>query len=298
MIGEFAALGAALCWTVSAVLYKRALTKVSPVAANTVRCAGTSLVLILALALTGKIGVIAALSAYSLFLACASGIIGLGLGDTLYMLSLKAIGVSRAVPITCTYPLFSLVWAFLFAGETITPEVVLGAAAIVFGIWLISISKMDETLEKSEGKLHLKGVVFAVSTAIAWSISISMINLAVKESIGFEQAYAVNTVRIMAISILLVFSSLASMGKLGSLRVGWENAVMLLAGGLVAIGLGWFFLTFSFTLIPESQAVPISSTTPLFSTLASLAFLHEKVTAKIALGSIMVVAGIFMVFAS
>jgi DME family drug/metabolite transporter len=82
-------------------------------------------------------------------LASVSGVIGLGLGDTLYMNSLEILGVARAVPITCTYPLFSLVWAFLFAGETITPEVVLGAAAIVFGIWLISISKMDETLEKS-----------------------------------------------------------------------------------------------------------------------------------------------------
>jgi DME family drug/metabolite transporter len=245
----------------------------------------------------GKIGVIAALSARVLFLACASGIIGLGLGDTLYMLSLKTIGVSRAVPITCTYPLFSLVWAFLFAGETITPKVVFGAVAIIFGIWIISTSKMGETLEKSDEKLRLKGVVFAVLTAIAWSISISMINLAVKESQSLEQAYAVNTVRIMAVSVLL-FSSLASMGKLGSLKVGLENAVMLLAGGLVAIGLGWFLLAFSFTLIPESQAAPISSTTPLFSTLASLAFLHEKVTAKIALGSIVVVAGIFMVFAS
>ncbi|MGQ9538308.1 MAG: hypothetical protein ACUVTE_01795 [Candidatus Bathycorpusculaceae bacterium] len=33
---------------------------------------------------------------------------------------------------------------------------------------------------------------------------------------------------------------------------------MLLAGGLIAVGLEWFLLTFSFTKIPEAQAVPIS----------------------------------------
>jgi drug/metabolite transporter (DMT)-like permease len=71
---------------------------------------------------------------------------------------------------------------------------------------------------------------------------------------------------------------------------------MLLTGGLIAIGLGWFFLTLSFIYIPESQAVPISSTTPLFSAFFGVIFLRERVTARIVLGSAMVVAGIFLVF--
>jgi len=72
--------------------------------------------------------------------------------------------------------------------------------------------------------------------------------------------------------------------------------MLLLSGGVIAIGLGWLLLTFSFLYTPESQAVPISSTTPLFSTLAGVAFLRERVTAKIGLGSLMVVAGIFIIF--
>jgi len=67
---------------------------------------------------------------------------------------------------------------------------------------------------------------------------------------------------------------------------------------LIAIGLGWFFLTLSFLLISESQAVPISSTTPLFSTMASVVLLREKVTEKTVLGSVLIVAGIFIVFAT
>jgi len=42
MIGELAALGAAICWAVAPILYKRALFKMKPVSANIVRCASNA----------------------------------------------------------------------------------------------------------------------------------------------------------------------------------------------------------------------------------------------------------------
>ncbi|MEM3769844.1 MAG: DMT family transporter [Candidatus Bathyarchaeia archaeon] len=298
MIGELAALGAALCWTFSAVLYKKALAETKPIPANVVRCAGTSLVLVLFFALFGKIHVFASLPVHVILLASISGIIGLGLGDTLYMNSLEILGVARAVPITCTYPLFSLVWAYFFAGEIITLPVVLGALAIVFGIWLLTSGEEKYKINNNGRwiKLRIRGFVFALTTAIAWSVSISMINLAVKASSGLEQAYAINTLRLVAVAVFLI--ALVPFGSVKRFVRGMllKTAGMLLAGGLIAIGLGWFFLTTSFIYIPEAQAVPISSTTPLFSALSGVVFLREKVTARIAIGSIMVVAGIFLVF--
>lgn len=294
MIGEFAALGAALCWTVSAVLYKRALATTTPLSANTLRCIGTSIILALLLAFIGKIGVLTDLPVQAVFLACASGVVGLGLGDTLYMLSLKILGVSRVVPITCTYPLFSLVWAYFLAGENITVQIFFGAVAIVLGIWLLSREAKNNSV-KAWRKLHVRGLAFAISTAVAWSISISMINLAVREASSLEHAYAINTVRLLAVAFALLIFALASR-KTDFMKVRRKTTAMLLAGGLIAVGLGWLLLTFSFTEIPEAQAVPISSTTPLFSTLAGIAFLREKVTAKVAVGSILIVMGIFLVF--
>ncbi|MDI6805334.1 MAG: hypothetical protein QMD20_01570 [Candidatus Bathyarchaeia archaeon] len=46
MIGEVAALGAALSWTFSAVLYKEALLKTKPISANIVRLTCTSAILV------------------------------------------------------------------------------------------------------------------------------------------------------------------------------------------------------------------------------------------------------------
>jgi DME family drug/metabolite transporter len=222
-------------------------------------------------------------------------VIGLGVGDTLYMMSLKSIGVARAVPITCTYPLFSLVWAARFKGELVTLPVGLGAIAIVLGIWLLSQENKTNNAGIQKKDLY-RGVAFALATAIAWSISITMINMAVRETADLDHALAINAVRITIIAIVFFASSPLISKGLGFGKISRKAVVTLLVGGIVALGLGWFFLTYSFIETLESRAVPISSTTPLFSTLAGMALLREKVTARNFLGSVVIVAGIFLIF--
>jgi DME family drug/metabolite transporter len=295
MIGEFAALGAAVSWTISALLYRKALLTAKPISANIVRLTLTSTALLAFLAVAGKFGILLSLSGNIVVLACISGIIGLGIGDTLYMVSLKSIGVGRAVPITCTYPLFNLLWAVFLVGEPVTLPIVGGAVAIVFGIWLLSKHQEMNTVEAKE-KVWFKGVSLALITAIVWSVSITMINLAVREAPDLDHALAINTVRLLGIAASFLAVSPFIDRSLGFLKVNRTTMFALIAGGIVALGLGWFLLTYSFTETLESRAVPISSTTPLFSTLAAIALLHEKISVKNAAGSVLIVAGIFMIF--
>jgi drug/metabolite transporter (DMT)-like permease len=297
MIGELAALGAAICWTISAILYKEALLKTKPVSANIVRLVCTSIILVACLAIIGKFGVLMNLPAYAVVLACVSGIIGLGFGDTLYMMSLKLIGVARAVPITCVYPLFNLLWAVFLVEEPITLSVILGAVTIVFGIWLLR-QETDVGTAETEKKILVKGVAYALATAVMWSVSITMIDMAVTlpETSSLDHALAINTIRVAAIAVSLLVSAPIIDRGFGFLKMQRKTLAALIFGGIVALGLGWFFLTYSFTNISESRAVPISSTTPLFSTLSGIVFLHEKVTARNAVGSIMIVVGIFLIF--
>jgi DME family drug/metabolite transporter len=295
MIGELAALGAALSWAISAMLYREALLKTKPISANIVRLTCTSAILLMFLVVIGRFGVLTSLSTYAVVVVCASGIIGLGFGDTLYMVSLKLIGVVRAVPITCTYPLFNFLWAAFLIEEPVTVRVVFGAAVIVCGIWLVRQQEETDT-DKLQKKIMVKGVAAALATAIIWSVSIAMISIAVKETPDLDHALAINTIRITAIAIAFAASAPIIDRNRGFLKMQTKTLTVLIAGGIVALGIGWFFLTVSFINTLESRAVPISSTTPLFSTLSGIIFLHEKVTAKNVLGSVLIVAGIFLVF--
>jgi drug/metabolite transporter (DMT)-like permease len=297
MIGELAALGAALCWTVSAVLYKEALSRTKPIPANVVRCVCTTMVLVACLAFIGKFSILMDLPLYAAVLAGVSGIVGLGLGDTLYMVSLKLIGVARAVPITCTYPLFNLLLAVFLQRETVNAQVLFGTLVIVFGVWLLSREKGKGAGELQE-KTLVRGVIYALATAVVWAVSIAMINVAMNlpETGGLEHALAVNTIRVAAVAVFLLASAPVTDREFSFLKMQRKTLAALVFGGIAALALGWFLLTYSFLYTSESQAVPISSTTPLFATVSGIIFLHERVTTKNVAGSILVVFGIFLIF--
>ncbi|MDH7563990.1 MAG: DMT family transporter [Candidatus Bathyarchaeota archaeon] len=175
-------------------------------------------------------------------------------------------------------------------------QVALGAFAIVCGIILLSYEKDAATEDGQSEATRYRGVAYALATAMAWSISITVMNASVKEAFGLSQALTINTVRVLGIAIVFLAVSPVIGKNISMRRTGKTSLIALVLGGVVALGLGWFFLTYSLMETLESRAVPISSTTPLFSTLAAMAFLREKPRKKTVLGSIMVVAGIALIF--
>ena len=297
MIGEFAALGAAVSWAVAPILYRRALFKTKPVSANIVRCASNAAVLLFILLALGKAGALASLPLEVVAVTVVSGVIGLGIGDTLYMIGLKSVGVAKAVPLAATYPLFSLLWATFLLGEPITVPAVLGALAILFGIWFLSRAK-GESAADVNGKLSRKGLAASLATALVWSVSITLMDVAVTFPgvNGIDANFAIVTMRITAMSVFMLALSPILDRERGFLKIKRSTLIELCVGGLVANGIGWLLMSYSFLNILESQAVPISSATPLFSAVAGFALFHEKVTAKNALGAIVIVFGIFLIF--
>ncbi len=298
MIGEFAALGAAISWAIAPMLYKKALAGASPISANIVRCATNAAVLLLVLFATGLAGLLARLPSEVLVVVVLSGVVGLALGDTLYMFGLKAIGVARAVPLAASYPLFSLFWATTLLGQPVTAAAIAGTIVILLGIWFLSREQV-ENKGHVHSKVELAGVVFCLLTAVAWSISITMMDFAVTLPgvlTGLEMNYAIVTVRIAGMALVMLALAPLLDRDHGFLKLGWKPVLLLCVGGLVANALGWLFMNYSFLNIAEAQAVPISSTTPLFSTLAGFAFFREKMMRDNVLGAVLVVVGVVLIF--
>jgi drug/metabolite transporter (DMT)-like permease len=297
MIGEFAALGAAISWAVAPILYRRALFKTKPVSANIVRCASNAVVVVFVLLALGKAGALTSLPLEVVVVAVASGVVGLGIGDTLYMMGLHAVGVARAVPLAATYPLFSLLWATFLLGEPVTLTGVSGALVILLGIWLLSREKGDISAEV-KGKLALKGLMASLGTAVVWSVSITLMDVAVRmpSMNSIDANYAIVTTRIAAMAVFMLALSPMLDRDRGFLKVKRSTLIELCVGGLVANCVGWLLMNYSLLNIVEAQAVPISSTTPLFSAVAGFALFHEKMTANNTLGAIVVVTGIFLIF--
>jgi len=295
MIGELAALGAAVSWAVAPILYRKALSKTTPISANIVRCVSNAAVLALILVVIGGAGPLMQLPLEVLVIVAVSGVVGLGVGDTLYMYGLKSVGVSRAVPLAATYPLFSLLWALLL-GESVVLPALVGALVILLGIWLLSREKWD--VNGANGKGSRWGLAASLATAVVWSVSVSLMGVAVTlaGTSSLDANFAMLAVRLAPLSVfLLAFSPLLDRER-GFLKMNRSTLLLLLIGGLVANGVGWLLMNISFLNTVATQAIPISSTTPLFSALAGFALFHEKATAENVLGAVAVVAGVSLIF--
>ncbi len=297
MVGAFAALGAAVCWAVAPILYRQALFKASPISANIVRCASNAAIMIVVLFSLGWAGTLAQLPVEAVLLTVVSGLVGLGVGDTLYLYGLKAVGVSRAVPLAATYPLFSLLWVTILLGQPLAWTAAVGALVIVGGIFLLSRERGDSTMH-FRGKAALTGVTLSLLTAVVWSVSITLMDIVVMmpgvSSLGAN--YAVLTTRIAAMAVFLLMLAPLIDKKKGFLKLKRRTVIQLCVGGLVANALGWLLMNYSFVNIVASQAVPISSTTPLFSAFAGFALFHEKFSLNRVAGAVVIVAGVILIF--
>jgi drug/metabolite transporter (DMT)-like permease len=296
MIGELAALGASISWAVAPLLYKKALANTSPVSANIVRCITNASVLVVLLLILDLTNALTSLPLWVILVTVTSGIMGLGVGDTLYMTGLKTIGVSKAVPLAATYPLFGLVWGVILLGQPLYFLTVIGAGIIVLGIWLLSRQSSEQPGTIIGKKLWL-GVSFSLITAVIWSVSITLMDIAVsKGASGLGANYAIVTLRITSIALVFTATIPVIDKSHGFRKIGRRGIILLCAGGLVANGLGWLLMNYSFLNIPETQAIPISSTSPLFAALAGYLFFREKATIWSVFGVVAIVVGIVFIF--
>lgn len=297
MIGELAALGAAISWAIAPILYRKALSDTKPLTANIVRCAVNAAVMVMVLLAFGLVDVLLTLPTQVIGLTIVSGIIGLGIGDTLYMVGLKSVGVSRAVPLAATYPLFSFLWSVLLLGQDVSYAALGGAAAILVGIWLLTRQKKESTSALNR-RVFIVGIVASLATALVWSFSITLMDAAVMTAnvTSIQANYAIITVRITAMALLLLIIAPFADKERSFLKLNRKTILLLCIGGLVANGLGWLLMNYSFMHIMASQAIPISSTSPLFAALAGFLFFKEKASAKTIIGGIAVVVGVVLIF--
>ena len=296
VIGELAALAAAFCWAISPVLYKMALSNAKPIPANVSRSISTTIFLFVYLGASGKLWNLATLRMDSLILAILSGVVGLCLGDTMFMLSLELIGVSKTVPIVSAYPMFTTFFAVLFFNEPFTSLLLLGTMFIIVGIWLVSPERASSS--DVTRSVLFKGVFISLSTALVWSLSIIFMNQALEFSqmAAFDSAFVVNTARMAASTLLFLALSPFIDRRFHFMKLKRKTWIILALGGIVGLVFGWVLLAISLSYTEASRAVPISSVSPLFAALIGAFFLKEKVTVRIFAGAVLIVLGISVMF--
>ena len=219
-----------------------------------------------------------------------SALIGISVGDTIYIRGLRLINVTLAFPIAqSAMPLLTLAGAVLFLGEPISWSLALGTALVLVGIYLIAGPEgrgrlpFPVTLSEKRGM----GIGLVLIASLLWAISISLLKVGLQ---GVSLILA-NGIRLPVASLaLMIFLSPKSFHQPTRLHI--RDMALGAFTGILSFGLGGVLFLQAIRYAGAGKATVLTSCAPLFGLPLSLVFLKERVTIRIIAGTIFVVSGI------
>lgn len=146
-IGEIMAFVNAIIWAGVVILFKISGNQISPTSLNLFKISIGFVFCLLTLAIMGT-PVFPTVDSSVYILMAMSGILGIGISDTLFFKSLNLLGASRAAIVECLYSPFIILFSYLFLNEVLTLGRAIGALLVISSLFLISGEKRTDPIPK------------------------------------------------------------------------------------------------------------------------------------------------------
>ena len=157
-LGEFYSLASALAWAIAVILFRQAGASLAPFALNLFKNLLALLLMAVTLALWPDTRW-PELPAEAWALMLFSGLIGIGIADTLYFQALNKVGASHLAVAGMMYSPFVILFSMLFLGEQLVAWQFAGIVLVLGGIALVNRPRLDQALPR---RLLLIGMGIAV----------------------------------------------------------------------------------------------------------------------------------------
>lgn len=274
------AVGSAFFAGVTSILAKCGIRRTDSTVATALR---TIVVLIMAVLMTFISGSWSGITEISgrtwLFLVLS----GLATGGSwlCYFRALQVGDVNKVVPVDKSSTVLTMVLAFIFLHESISPLKCLCMVMILAGT-LLMIEKKQSEPGKSGGKwlpYAIFSAVFAALTSILGKIGI--------DGVSSDLGTAIRTAVVLVMAWLMVPVT----GKADKLRGLDKRELLFIALSGLATGGSWLCYYKALQDGPASVVVPIDKLSILVSILFSYIVFHEKLTKRSAIGLAVLVAG-------
>lgn len=222
----------------------------------------------------------------------------LSVGDLLYMAGLEISPLSRAVPLSATYPIFSTTFAIILLAEQPSVLTILGTFIVVVGISFIvkkEVTRSNDLVISSDR--HFLGETLVLLAAVSWGLAVILTGAVLQES-GVEVFPIVSIRFLILLGIVLFLSIYQNRDRLAvpSKEALLERGTILLClGGILGFTIGTPALFFSLELIGAAQTVPLTSIYPMISAVLGVMFLKEKIQMEQLIGIILIVGGCILV---
>ena len=216
LLGEFAALGSALLWAFTSILFTSAGRDASPVATNLFKTVAATLLFALVLWVRTGLPFDPAIGLREAALLALSGWLGLSLGDSMLFLAYQILGTRRAMLVQSVHPIVGGLVAWAVLDERLSVWAWAGIAVTLAGIALV-IGDRIGVIPPAHRRHLRRGVLLALGAAVGQATGA----LCARSALAEVDPFGATQVRVAAGAVvLLVFGALR--GDLG--RWGRELA--------------------------------------------------------------------------
>jgi DME family drug/metabolite transporter len=239
------------------------------------------------------------------------------IGDTLYLQSQKMLGPVKALAITTTTPLFTLVFATLFLNRPFTLLMIFSIILIGIGVIIITTGKEkinseenlsnsdfyknhnQEDLKRNRISKSIKGTILAVITAISWAIGIALTDYSINQvdqvlNLGILSTMIAMMIRFLFASLLLSIFALVE-SKKTSIPKKKDTWRILIISALLSYSIGSIFFGEAVHTAGATFMSIISTALPLFTIPFSYLINKELISIKGFVGVFITFIGVLII---
>ncbi len=289
-LGEIFALAAPLSWSIAVILFHKTGRVVPPLALNLFKNSVAFVLFLLTMFLVRE-PIVRSHPVSLYFLLLTSGVIGIGISDTLFFMTLNRVGAGTQAIINTSYSPSIILLSFFFLGERLSPLQLLGVAFILLAV--LSLAWPTKGPKHLSRRTIVVGILLGLATTLTQAVSIVMVKPVLAE-IPLLWANLWRLAGGLLTSILLI-------GFLPGLSIGLKSLKnvaiwpSMIPGAVMGTYVSLLFWLGGMKYTLASTAAALNQTATLWTFVLAVLVLHEPLTRGRLLGLCGGLAGVALV---
>lgn len=293
LVGELAALGTAVCWTVTSIAFQTAGRRVGSLAVNLIR-------LVLALGLLAAWGAVVHgrplptdAGGHQWLWLSLSGLVGFTFGDLCLFRALVVIGARLSMLLMALVPPLTALTGWLVLGEQLSALDGCGMALTIAGVaWVVAERAPDTTAVRD--RLSLPGILLGLGGAAGQAVGLVLS----KHGMQGYDPFAATQIRVLAgaAGFAVLFVAIRWWGNVAAALRDSRAMAALSVGAVFGPFLGVSLSLVAVRHAASGVAATIMSLVPVLILVPSVLLFHERVSLRAVLGSAVAVGGSALLF--